>query len=79
MTIHEYSYNEENGRLYVEFSTKKDHDKFYRTLDLSYEEIEYYSPQIITEIDLRKIDAEFIVDLILEYEKENDLPREMIL
>ena len=79
MTIHEYYYNEDNRRLYVEFSTKKDGDRFYRVLELGYESIEYYSSDIISEDDLETIDEEFIVDLINNYIKENDLPEEKIL
>lgn len=79
MKIHEFYYNEDLGRLYVEFSTKSDGNDFYRILDLVYEDIEYYSPDIITEEDLKDIDKSFIIDLITQYLKENDLPEEQSL
>lgn len=79
MTIHEYYYNEDNRRLYVEFSTKKDGDRFYRVLELGYEEIEFYSPDIIIEEDLVEIEESFIIDVISEYLKDNELPDEIVL
>ena len=79
MKIHEFYYNEDSRRLYVEFSTKTDGDKFYRVLDLDYSDVEYYSPEIITEIDLIDVEESFIIDLINQYIKENDLPDEIIL
>jgi len=79
MKIHNYFYNDNSMRLYIEFSTKKDSDKFYRILDLDYSDVQYYSPIIITEIDLNSIDEDFIVDLINQYLEENDLPDETIL
>lgn len=79
MRIHDFYYNDDTRRLYIEFSIKSDYDKFYRILDLDYTEIEYYSPEIITEDDLSDVDESFVVDLINEYIKENDLPDEIIL
>lgn len=79
MTIHEYFYNEDSGRLYVEFSTKKDGDSFYRVLELDYEDIELYSPNIIVEEDLMEIDEDYIIEVISEYLKSNDLPDEIVL
>jgi hypothetical protein len=79
MTIHEYYYNEDNRRLYVEFSTRKDSDKFYRILELDFVDIELYSPEIIDEYDLNEIEEDFIIDLINQYLIDNDLPDEIIL
>ena len=79
MIIHEYYYNEDTRRLYVEFSTKQDIDKFYRVLELDFEDVEFYSPYIIDEYDLNEIEEDFVVDLINQYLKENDLPDEIIL
>lgn len=80
MKIHEQYYNEDNRRLYVEFSTIKDGDKFYRILELDFEEIEFYSPTIIYEEDLLdEIEDSLIIEVILEYLKDNDLPDEIIL
>lgn len=79
MIIHEYLYNDNNRTLYVEFSTEEDGDNFYRILRLTYEDIVYYSPQIMEEEDLDEIDEDFVIDLIREYEEENDLPEEQSL
>lgn len=79
MRIHDFYYNDDTRRLYIEFSIKSDYDKFYRILDLDYTEIEYYSPDIIIESDLVDVDESFIIDLINQYIKENDLPDEIIL
>jgi len=79
MIIHEYFYNDNNRTLYVEFSTEEDGDNFYRILRLTYEDIFYYSPQIMEEGDLDEIDEDFVIDLIREYGEENDLPEELSL
>lgn len=79
MIIHEFYYNDDNRRLYVEFSTDDDSDNFYRVLNLGFEDIEYYSPEIIVEEDLEDIDEDFVKELIVQYFKENDLPEEKIL
>ena len=79
MIIHEYLYNDNNRTLYVEFSTDEDGDNFYRVLRLTYEDIVYYSPQIMEEEDLDEIDEDFVIDLIREYGEENDLPEEQSL
>jgi hypothetical protein len=79
MTIHEYIYNEDSRRLYVEFSTEKDEEGFYRVLELDYEDVELYSPDIIIEEDLMEIEEDYIIEIILEYLKSNDLPDEIIL
>ena len=79
MIIHEYFYNDNNRTLYVEFSTDEDGDNFYRVLRLTYEDIVYYSPQIMEEVDLDEIDEDFVIDLIKEYGEENDLPEELSL
>ncbi len=77
MIIREFYQNEDTGNLYIEFSTEEDGDDFYRVLELSRDQIEFYSPLII-EDDL-EIDEEFIQELINEYSKHNDLPSEEIL
>lgn len=79
MRIQEYYYNEDNRRLYVEFSTEDDKDGFYRVLELEYEDIELYSPNIIIEEDLLEIEEEYIIEVIYEYLKSNDLPDEVVL
>jgi hypothetical protein len=65
--------------LYVEFSTEEDGDSYYRVLKLDFEDIEYYSPDIIYEDDLNDIDEEFVLNLINQYLLDNDLPEELSL
>lgn len=79
MKIHEFYYNEDNKILYVEFSTKNDGDKVYRILELTYSDVEYYSPEIITEDDVIDLEESFLIELLNEYLKENDLPEELSL
>jgi hypothetical protein len=79
MTIHEFYYNDDNRRLYVEFSTDDDGDTFYRVLNLGFEDIEYYSPNIVVEEDMEDIDEDFVKELIIQYGKEHDLPEEKTL
>lgn len=79
MKIHDFFYDDETMRLTIEFSTKKDGDEFYRILEMDYSDVEYYSPDIIDEEYLLDIDKSFIIDLINEYLKENDLPDELVL
>lgn len=79
MNILEYYYNDNNRILYVEFSTKEDGDSFYRVLKLDFEEVEYFSPEIICEDEMEEIDEDFIKELIEQYLKENDLPEEVSL
>ena len=79
MIIHEFYYNDDNRTLYVEFSTDDDSDNFYRVLNLGFEDVEYYSPEIIVEEDMEDIDEDFVKELIVQYTKENDLPEEKIL
>lgn len=77
MIIREFYINEDNGGLYVEFSTKKDGDDFYRVIEFTREDIEYYSPTILDEDT--EIDEDFISELIFEYSKNNELPEEEML
>jgi hypothetical protein len=79
MNILEFYYNDTNRMLYVEFSTDVDGDDFYRILELAFEDIEYYSPDIIHERDLDDIDEDFVMEIITEYLNENDLPEQLNL
>jgi hypothetical protein len=79
MNILEYYYNDDNRMLYVEFSTKEDGDIFYRVLELGFDDVEYYSPYIIIEDEMSDIDGDYIIELIEQYLKENDLPEELSL
>jgi hypothetical protein len=65
--------------LYVEFSTDEDGDNFYRVLELNFQDIEYYSPDIIHERDLDDIDEDFVIDILGQYLNDNDLPEQLNL
>jgi len=79
MIIHEFYYNNDNRTLYIEFSTDEDGDNFYRVLNIIFEDVEYYSPEIIVEEDMEDIDEDFVKELIAQYGKENNLPEEKTL
>jgi hypothetical protein len=79
MNILDYYYDDDHRRLSVEFSTDEDEDIFYRVLQLGYDEVKYYSPEIIDEVDLEDIDEDFVIELIEQYLKENELPEEKTL
>jgi len=76
MIIREFYLNEETGNLYIEFSTEDDGDDFYRILELTAEDVDFYSPSIIDEDT--EIDEDFISEIIIEYLNHNDLPGEEI-
>ncbi len=77
MIIREFYLNEETGNLYIEFSTEEDGDDFYRILELTAEDVDFYSPSIIDEDT--EMDEDFISEIIIEYLNRNDLPGEEIL
>ena len=79
MYIREFYYNDDNRILYVEFSTDNDGDETYRVLELTIEDVMYYSPGIIHENDMNDIEENDVVDMINQYATENDLPEESIL
>jgi hypothetical protein len=77
MIIREYYLNEETGNLYIEFSTEEDGDDFYRILELTADDVEYYSPSIIDEET--EMDEDFVTEIVIEYLNHNELPGEEIL
>ena len=79
MNIHEFYYNESNRMLYVEFSTSNDGDQFYRVLELQFNDFEYYSPELMDEMDMYDLDEETVIVVIENYLSENDLPEERSL
>jgi hypothetical protein len=77
MIIREFYLNDEESALYIEFSTEQDGDEFYRVLNLTRSEVEYYTPTILE--DLEDIDEDFVIELIQEYLKSNEAPEEQLL
>ena len=79
MYIREYYYNDDNRMLYIEFSIDNDREETYRVLELTLEDVTYYSPNIIHENDMYKMEEDDVIELIDQYSTENDLPEESIL
>lgn len=79
MYIREFYYNDDNRMLYVEFSTKEDGDDSYRVLELILEDVMYFSPSIMHESDMYKMDENDIIELIEQYLLDNNLPEEQSL
>lgn len=79
MNVIDFYYNEDNNRLYLEFSMKEDSDMFYRVLELDFEDVKYYSPSLITRKDMTEIDEEFIIELLSQYLIDNELPEQQSL
>jgi hypothetical protein len=48
-------------------------------LELTIEDVMYYSPNIIHENDMYKMEEDDVIELIDQYATENDLPEESIL
>ena len=79
MYIREFYYNDDNRMLYVEFSTKEDGDDSYRVLELILEDVMYFSPSIMHENDMYRMDENDIIELVEQYLLDNDLPEEQSL
>lgn len=79
MKLLNYYYDDIAQILSIEFSLKEDKDDFYRSLELSFSDIEMYSPDIIDENDLQDINKSFVKDVLNEYLKENELPEQQFL
>ncbi len=76
MNIINTYYNEDMKSLTIDFSLKEDNDEYYRTIDLSYDEIMYYTSEVIIETDLFELDDDFFIDIIENYLLTNDLPEQ---
>jgi hypothetical protein len=65
--------------LYVEFSTEEDGDDVYRILELIFEDVMFYTPNIMYESDMYNMDENDIIELVEQYLLGNDLPEEQSL
>lgn len=65
MEIQKYYYNEDYKMLYVEYIDGDDDN----SIELEYNDILIYSPQVITEEDLNEIDEDFVLEIVQEYLK----------
>lgn len=79
MKLLNYYYDDISQILSIEFSLTEDGDDFYRSLELEYSDIEFYSPDIVDEEDLLDIDKSFVKDLLKEYLNQNDPPEQQFL
>lgn len=79
MKLINYYYDEDNRLLSIEFSLNEDGDDFYRTLEMEYDDIIFYSPDIVNDYDLSDIDKTFVKDLLKEYLKQNEPPEQLLL
>lgn len=78
MEIIDFYYDESDQILDVTFTTDSDSD-YYRKLQLTLRTIKFYSPTIIDEGDIMDCDEDFIIEILGEYFKKNDMPDEEIL
>jgi hypothetical protein len=76
MVIHDFYYNEKGRFLHVEFSMEEDDEHIYRSEEMMFKDIQLYSPTIIEEMDMNDIDKNFIIELLNEYYKHNEPPKE---
>lgn len=65
MELQKYYYNEDYKMLYVEYIDGDDDN----SIELEYNDILIYSPQVITEEDLNEIDEDFVLEIVQEYLK----------
>jgi hypothetical protein len=79
MIIRNFYYNEKTQTLEVEFSFKDDAENTYRVDELMFRDIEFYSPTIVTNKDMEDIDDEFVSELLVEFYKHNEPPKEEFL
>lgn len=76
MIILDFYYDEDMEQLSVDFTFSTD---YYFKLELDYYQIELYSPDIISKDDLKSITKTFIIDVLSEYLKDNELPEKFPL
>jgi len=79
MEIIQFYYEESDQTLEVRFSTETD-SEYYRLLNLSLDEIQYYAPVVIEEHELIDgIDSDFVLEILESYYSENSLGSEELL
>lgn len=79
MRIHNFYFNDDLQILNVEFSLLNDDENSYRNLELTFTDIEFYSPSIIDIDDMYKIDEEFLIEILEQYFMDNEYPEERFL
>jgi hypothetical protein len=79
MNIIRHEYDSVNRILYVEFSINEDEDIFYRVMELTYEDVILYSPNIIADSEIEHLENYDVIEILTEYFKDNQLPGQIYL
>ena len=77
--IDNYLFNDDYTKLYIEFTTEEDSGDEFRSLELDYWDIEYYSPCVLNKRWLQNFETEHVHELIEQYVLENGLPQPQTL
>lgn len=75
MEIFEFYYDDMEQDMIILFNVNADSD-LHRRINLSLDELMYYSPVILEEGDIINCDVDTVLEILNEYLKENDLPEE---
>ena len=75
MEIFEFYYDDMEQDMVILFNINADSD-LHRRINLSLDELMYYSPVILEEEDIVDCDEDTVLEILNEYLKENDLPEE---
>jgi hypothetical protein len=78
MKIIETYFNEDELILEIRFNIDPDSD-YYRSLKLSKEDIQYYSPTIIEDDEISELDNDLLIEILESYFDENDMVEEEFL
>jgi len=75
MEIIEFYYDDVEQDMVILFNTNSDSDLF-RKINLSLDELMFYSPIILDEEDIEDCEEDLVLEILTEYFKENDMPEE---
>lgn len=75
MEIIEFYYDDVEQDMVILFNTNSDSDLF-RKINLSLDELMFYSPVILDEEDIEDCEEDLVLEILTEYFKENDMPEE---
>ncbi len=78
MKIIESYFNEDELILEIRFNIDPDSD-YYRSVKLSKEDIQYYSPTIIEDDEISELDDDLLIEILESYFDENDMVEEEFL
>ena len=78
MKIIETYFNEDELILEIRFNIDPNSD-YYRSLKLSKEDIQYYSPTIIEDDEISELDNDLLIEILESYFDENDMVEEEFL